>query len=76
MLGFLPCWTGAIYATGFLVPVAIAVLIVPPRQGPPDTTVEPIWILDRISQHVHAMYRLASILLAAATAALIVVGVR
>ena len=40
MLGFLPWWTGTIYATGFLVPVAIAVLIVPPRQGPPDTTVE------------------------------------
>jgi hypothetical protein len=76
VLGFLPWWTGVIYATGFLLPVAIAVLIVPPRQGPPDSTVEPIWILDRISQHVHAVYRLAFILLAASTAALIVVVVR
>jgi hypothetical protein len=74
-LGFLPWWrTGALYATGFVLPVAVAVLVIPPKHGPPTSTVEPGWLLDSISRHVHAVYRVASILLLTNVAAFVVIA--
>ncbi|GAA2827641.1 hypothetical protein [Kribbella solani] len=74
-LGLLPWWAGAAYAFGFVVPVAIAVLGVPPREGPEDTSIEPGWLLEAITRFVKPVYRVASILLALNVVTLVLIAV-
>jgi hypothetical protein len=67
LVHLLPWWGGTVYAAGFLLPSAVAITVVPWRDGIGDR-VEPNWLLDRLGFLDPLMRRIAPVTFVAAAA--------
>ncbi len=67
LLGLTPWWSGLAYGLGFVLPLAISLVV--PRANSAQLTLEPLWLLERLHAAEHWMRRAGYIVLAVGSAA-------
>lgn len=67
LLGLTPWWSGLAYGLGFVLPMAISLLV--PRATSAQLIPEPLWLLERLHAAEHWMRRAGYIVLAVCSAA-------
>jgi hypothetical protein len=68
VLGLLPWWAGVAYAAGFVIPIAVLVLLVPARHNP-GRAAEAHWVMDVITTAGRRVARVSPFLFAMVAAA-------